>query len=96
MFKIGLNLSEHNFVVNINNNLLSKFSVISGVPQGSIHGPILFILCTKHLFVLKYNVSIEIYADDTQLFAGFKTDWIDNFFNNMNECLNEIKMWLNY
>ena len=50
-------------------------TVQSGVPQGSILGPILFIIFT-HDFehsINKQNISVTAYADDTQLITQGKT-----------------------
>ena len=49
------------------------FSLLSGVPQGSCLGPLLFIMSTSKLFqvVEKHLPSVEVFADDTQLYLSF-------------------------
>ena len=42
-------------------------SVKAGVPQGSILGPLLFLLCVNDL-VEDINSSIRLFADDTSLY----------------------------
>ena len=43
--------------------------VLSGVPQGSILGPLLFILYIDDLHAVVKSSSLKIYADDVALYA---------------------------
>ena len=84
-------------------NILDSFSdvicLLFGVPQGSILGPILFILYTKHLqhIAKRYGLSIQLYADDNQIYIAFnKTNTMSSTTckENIENCLTEIKSWM--
>ena len=52
-------LNHRSFSVNINDSFLDPDSMLYGVPQGSILGPILFILYTKHLKHIAHNFNLN-------------------------------------
>jgi hypothetical protein len=76
-----------------------KFSrtanLIFGVPQGSILGPLLFILYTSNIakIALCCGISIHIYADDTQLYIKLSTTNIDNSKTRLIACFHQIQSW---
>ena len=61
-------LSKRTQRVAVNNSLSNWSNVSSGVPQGSVLGPVLFILYVNELPHL-VNSKIKMYADDTKLFG---------------------------
>ena len=52
----------------VDGSVSSSVKIVSGVPQGSVLGPILFILYTSGLFTITENKFVG-YADDSTLVA---------------------------
>ena len=53
----------------INNEFSSRIELIFGVPQGSILGPLLFIIYINDLFFIIEESDVCNFADDTTLYA---------------------------
>ena len=92
-------LKGRSFGVKIGNCMSSLEDLLFGVPQGSILGPILFILYTKELqdIAMKYNLEIQLYADDSQVYTGFNskcTASLEDTKMRINKCMLEIKNWM--
>lgn len=76
--------------VAINNVTSDYLKVDNGVPQGSILGPLFFILYTFQFnSVLKYSKS-QFYADDTQIYISFSENKLDDTCEKLNEDLNSL------
>ena len=65
-------LSNRFQYVKVDKSYSSILPVISGVPQGSVLGPILFILYVNDICTLApVGVTIKLFADDTKLYTVF-------------------------
>ena len=92
-------LSSRNFRVNINGELSDIIALICGVPQGSLLGPVLFLLYIEELQDLArpYGLNIKLYADDSQLYVGLVPTDEDGWKvtkQTIESCLADIKRWM--
>ena len=67
-------LSERSQFVKINNSASNKLNVTSGVPQGSVLGPTLFIYFINDLPTTCLNTKMKIFADDTKVYNEINGD----------------------
>ena len=76
--------------VQINNKFSSESTVIAGVPQGSIDGPLLFNLFINDLTFFIQYCTLSNYADDNNLFSmGKNKDEIKNILSSDFRVVND-------
>jgi len=96
-------------VVNCNNMLLTMRGCLTGgysfstshtcsygVPQGSVRGPLLFVLHTTPLSTLISSLSLNhhLYADNTELFISFYPSDLDSSITHLQNALQQISSWM--
>ena len=86
-------LTNRSQFVCIENTKSKTCSVTSGVPQGTILGPILFLLYVNDLNDCILNSEISLYADDAKIFDTVSYDVPKSF--HLQEDLDRIQEWSN-
>ena len=89
-------LSDRTFKVVVNGVSSSYCELSIGVPQGSILGPLLFIMYTRDLekVITKYGFAVHLYADDTQVYFVFDVHSANPDLLAVRKCFQDIKIWM--
>ena len=89
-------LTGRTFSVSINSQTSAAAPLTCGVPQGSVLGPILFVLYTTPLasVIDNHSVIFHSYADDTQLYKSSPPDHLPELLQSIEACTSDIKSWM--
>ena len=90
-------LSDMYQSTSVNNSSSSPSQLMYGVPQGSVLGPILFVLYTTTPLsdiIANHSVNHQLFADDTQLQKSAPLNEVTNLTKELNACTDNIKTWM--
>ncbi len=82
--------------ININGTISESQTLESGVPQGSVLGPILFTLYTSPLgrLLRQRSTSYHMYADDSNLYLIFHPDHLSSNIAEMELTAELVRSWM--
>ena len=75
----------------ININSETK-NIVYGVPQGSVLGPLLFLIYVNDISNIDPKLKIKLFADDTNIFLYNKN--IYTLINDANKAMHDVNIWL--
>ena len=76
------------------NNQNSETTDITGVPQGSILGPLFFSICINDLITVSDKLKFVMYADDTTIYFNIEEFDQYNLQQDITKELENITLWL--
>ena len=88
-------LTDRTHYVSLCNHCSDFAPVHSGVPQGSVLGPMLFTMYIKPLSAIidSHSITHHSFADDLQLLMSAPPDRISELLQSIQSCTSDVKAW---
>ena len=94
----SLYLADRMQTVIVGSSSSSPTALSCGVPQGSVLGPVLFLLYTSQLgkVIERFHIDRQFFADDTQLLNSFLPDPVaaKEALSRVEACLLAVQSWM--
>ena len=89
-------LSSRSMYVFFNGHASSVTSVVCGIPQGSVLGPLFFLLYTAPLLPIieEHGFKVHAYADDLQIYAHVSPERSSDLVTRFSDCVEAVKSWM--
>jgi hypothetical protein len=88
-------LSERVQEIRVGSSASEPVSLRFGVPQGSVLGPLLYIIYTADIIQVfeSHGFKVHLYADDSQLYIHLELVNVRAILQSTETCLHEVKQW---
>ena len=86
-------LSNHKQYVSFNGHSSALLEINCGVPQGSVLGPLLFLLYINDFPNVSKVLNFYLFADDTNIY--YESAFLQDLEKTINKELNKLYLWLN-
>ena len=82
--------------VSVHGTLSTPSPLLYGVPQGSVLGPILFVLYTYPIFTIvnTHLLSYHSFSDDNQFYVTGPSSEISSLVSSTQSCTSQLKSWM--
>jgi hypothetical protein len=92
-------LTDRHQSVQIEGEKSDPLSLLFGVPQGSVLGPLMFTVYTSPLgdLIRHHGYKHHFYADDSQLFLAFKpgsSEYQQSSLSSLENCISDVRIWM--
>ena len=89
-------LTDRSQIVSVNGFQSDPSPLTFGVPQGSVLGPVLFIMYTKPIssVISSHSLGYESFADDTQLLKSGHIANLPHIIETTTNCISDLKSWM--
>ena len=87
-------LSDRKQYIQYNGHKSDVMAIKTGVPQGSVLGPLLFSICINDLVTVSNKLNFLMYADDTMIYFNLEDFSRDDVVNCVSIELNKVNNWL--
>lgn len=92
-------LSDRTQTVYVNGATSDSYDVVCGVPQGSVLGPILYLIYTSPIgdILRSHGMKFHLYADDSQIYVSFNykdQNDLEHVKSRVEACLVDVINWM--